>query len=59
MNECCYNCNLWLSDYENCQGMDDLDAKCHEFQRNPFIPKEDWDALPWYTPDVNYGKDNI
>ena len=34
IKECCYNCHYYLSDYDNCQGMKDLDNKCFEYKQN-------------------------
>lgn len=32
---CCVNCHYYLSDYENCQGEDDIENDCcHEYTVN-------------------------
>jgi hypothetical protein len=30
---CCLNCHYYLSDYENCQGLEDIENEhCHEYK---------------------------
>jgi len=34
IKECCFNCHYYLSSYENCQGMKDLESTCFEYQQD-------------------------
>lgn len=36
---CCLNCHYYLSNYENCQGLEDIENYCHEYKETLYQPE--------------------